>query len=124
MIRVNLIVGVSAYFYENILILLILTSQVSRADLCDRKLHSLDPPKAPQAGYPCKNPWRSHPLKGFYRGLGVVKGKGVASAKKRSPFHLKKRKGNLNFITLVAKWGFHRNHPFGVAFAGFAPLRN
>ena len=63
-------------------------------------------------------------LKGFYRGLGVVKGKGVASAKKRSPFHLKKRKGNLNFITLVAKWGFHRNHPFGVAFAGFAPLRN
>lgn len=31
-------------------------------------------------------------LKGFYRGLGVVKGKGVASAKKALPFPLKERK--------------------------------
>ena len=29
-------------------------------------------------------------LKGFFKGLGVVKGEGVASAKKRSPSHLKK----------------------------------
>ncbi|ARR00374.1 hypothetical protein CSUIS_0547 [Campylobacter porcelli] len=36
-----------------------------------------------------KNPWRSHPLKGFYRGLGVVKGEGVAAAKKALPFPLK-----------------------------------
>ena len=39
-----------------------------------------------------KNPWRSHPLKGFFRGLGVVKGEGVATAKKALPFPLKKRK--------------------------------
>ncbi|ARQ98004.1 hypothetical protein CLAN_1280 [Campylobacter lanienae NCTC 13004] len=25
-------------------------------------------------GAPYKNPWRGHPLKGFSRGLGVVKG--------------------------------------------------
>ena len=31
-------------------------------------------------------------LKGFSRGLGVVKGEGVAAAKKRSPFHLNKEK--------------------------------
>ena len=31
-------------------------------------------------------------LKGFYRGLGVVKGEGVASAKKALPFPLKKEK--------------------------------
>ncbi|MDY6135411.1 hypothetical protein [Campylobacter lanienae] len=30
----------------------IFTSQVSRADLCDRELHSLDPPKAPLRGVP------------------------------------------------------------------------
>ncbi len=38
-----------------------------------------------------KNPWRSHPLKGFFKGLGVVKGEGVATAKKASPFPLKKK---------------------------------
>ena len=31
-------------------------------------------------------------MKGFYRGLGVVKGEGVAAAKKRSPSHLNKEK--------------------------------
>ena len=46
-----------------------------------------------------KNPWRSHPLKGFFKGLGVVKGEGVATAKKASPFPLKKRK-----IFKVFKW--------------------
>ncbi|WP_180381076.1 hypothetical protein [Campylobacter lanienae] len=30
-------------------------------------------------------------LKGFSRGLGVVKGEGVAAAKKRSPSHLKEK---------------------------------
>ncbi|MDY3132537.1 MAG: hypothetical protein SOW11_00860, partial [Campylobacter lanienae] len=63
-------------------------------------------------GYPYKNPWRSRPLEGFYRGLGVVKGEAKAllsfvasqtmiyivlllrysSAKKRSPSPLKKKR--------------------------------
>ncbi|WP_236842680.1 hypothetical protein, partial [Campylobacter lanienae] len=38
-------------------------------------------------------------LKGFYRGLGVVKGEGVAAAKKALPFPLKIKNKfkNLNF---------------------------
>ena len=42
-------------------------------------------------GTPIKIRGVSHPLKGFYRGLGVVKGEGVASAKKALPFPLKKK---------------------------------
>ena len=42
-------------------------------------------------GTPIKISGVSHPLEGFYKGLGVVKGEGVASAKKRPPSHLKKR---------------------------------
>ena len=36
-------------------------------------------------------------LKGFSRGLGVVKGEGVAVAKKALPFPLKKEKISLKF---------------------------
>ena len=41
-------------------------------------------------------------LKGFYRGLGVVKGEGVAAAKKALPFPLKIKNKfkNLNFLKL------------------------
>ncbi len=42
-------------------------------------------------GTPIKIRGVSHPLKGFYRGLVVVKGEGVASAKKALPFPLKKK---------------------------------
>uniref|UniRef100_UPI001F1F8080 hypothetical protein n=1 Tax=Campylobacter porcelli TaxID=1660073 RepID=UPI001F1F8080 len=34
------------------------------------------------------------PLEGFFKGLGVVKGEGVATAKKASPFPLKKKEKN------------------------------
>ncbi|WP_201790972.1 hypothetical protein [Campylobacter devanensis] len=46
----------------------------------------------------------SHPLEGFFKGLGVVKkkkgggGEGVATVKKRSPSLLKKK--NLNFLKI------------------------
>ncbi|WP_201789743.1 hypothetical protein [Campylobacter lanienae] len=50
-------------------------------------------------GIPIKIRGVSHPLKGFYRGLGVVKGEGVASAKKALPFTLKKEKIYLKFKT-------------------------
>ena len=43
-------------------------------------------------GTPIKIRGLSHPLKGFFKGLGVVKGEGVATAKKASPFPLKKEK--------------------------------
>ena len=43
-------------------------------------------------GTPIKIRGVSHPLKGFSRGLGVVKGEGVAAAKKAPPFPLKKEK--------------------------------
>ena len=36
-------------------------------------------------------------LKGFFRGLGVVKGEGVAAAKKALPCPLKNKFKNLNF---------------------------
>ena len=45
-------------------------------------------------GTPIKIRGVSHPLKGFYRGLGVVKGEGVAAAKKALPFPLKKKEVN------------------------------
>ncbi len=47
---------------------------------------------------------RTATLKGFYRGLGVVKGEGVASAKKRSPSHLKKEK--FKFLSYFKKFKF------------------
>ncbi len=56
-------------------------------------------------GTPIKIRGVSHPLKGFYRGLGVVKGEGVASAKKALPFPLKNKFKNLNFINFIAKVG-------------------
>ena len=50
-------------------------------------------------------------MKGFYRGLGVVKGEGVASAKKALPFPLKKRNifNILNFINFIVKTDFSSN---------------
>lgn len=62
-------------------------------------------------GTPIKISGVSHPLEGFYKGLGVVKGEGVASAKKRPPSHLKK-----DFFTETSAKA--------VAFAGFADLRS
>ncbi|WP_201789865.1 hypothetical protein [Campylobacter lanienae] len=47
--------------------------------------------KNKKRGIPIKIRGVSHPLKGFYRGLGVVKWEGVAAAKKRSPSHLKEK---------------------------------
>ena len=46
-------------------------------------------------GTPIKIRGVSHPLKGFYRGLGVVKGEGVAAAKKALPFPLKKERSKI-----------------------------
>ena len=48
-------------------------------------------------GTPIKIRGVSHPLKGFSRGLGVVKGERVAAAKKALPFPLKKEKISLKF---------------------------
>lgn len=81
----------------------ILTSQLSEAQLCDEGLRPFKTPKAPLAwGTPIKIRGVSHPLEGFYRGLGVVKGEGVASAKKALPFPLKKE----TFLKFIAKTSF------------------
>ncbi|WP_211436858.1 hypothetical protein, partial [Campylobacter sp. RM9328] len=45
----------------------------------------------------------SHPLKGFSRGLGVVKGEGVAAAKKALPFPLKRKNLSKN-LKLTRKY--------------------
>uniref|UniRef100_UPI001F3887DD hypothetical protein n=1 Tax=Campylobacter lanienae TaxID=75658 RepID=UPI001F3887DD len=50
-------------------------------------------------------------LRRLFRGLGVVKGEGVASAKKALPFPLKKRNifNILNFINFIVKTDFSSN---------------
>ncbi|ARR01323.1 hypothetical protein CSUIS_1541 [Campylobacter porcelli] len=66
---------------------LFLTSQWSKAPLCDKKLRSLDPPEAPQVGYPIYGDFSiCYFSTDFVRALKVGKNGFSLSLKNQSPF--------------------------------------